>query len=140
LINRHSKHQESANRTQRGFQLWYYWSVALEHQNSLKFQTNGNRLNICAFAQYTDQVTGWTTGVRFSAETTMGFFFFHRIQTDSEGQPASNPMGMAGYFPRSKEKNSQPLPGLEPAIIQPLTQRYTTELSRLQHLITSRVL
>jgi hypothetical protein len=30
-----------------------------------------------------------------------------------------------------KEKNSQPLPGLEPPIIQPVAQRYTTELSRL---------
>jgi hypothetical protein len=26
-----------------------------------------------------------------------------------------------------KEKNSQPLPGLEPLIIQPAAQRYTTE-------------
>jgi hypothetical protein len=30
------------------------------------------------------------------------------------------------------EKNSQPLPGLEPPVIQPVAQRYTTELSRLQ--------
>jgi hypothetical protein len=30
-----------------------------------------------------------------------------------------------------EEKNSQPLPGLEPHIIQPIAQRYTTELSRL---------
>jgi hypothetical protein len=29
-----------------------------------------------------------------------------------------------------EEKNSQPLPGLEPPIIQPVTQRYTTELSQ----------
>jgi hypothetical protein len=29
-----------------------------------------------------------------------------------------------------EEKNSQPLPGLEPRIIQPVAQRYTTELSR----------
>jgi hypothetical protein len=29
------------------------------------------------------------------------------------------------------EKNSRPLPGLEPPIIQPVAQRYTTELSRL---------
>jgi hypothetical protein len=28
-----------------------------------------------------------------------------------------------------EEKNSQPLPGLEPPIIQPAAQRYTTELS-----------
>jgi hypothetical protein len=30
-----------------------------------------------------------------------------------------------------EEKNSQPVPGLEPPIIQPVAQRYTTELSRL---------
>jgi hypothetical protein len=28
-----------------------------------------------------------------------------------------------------EEKNSQPLPGLEPPIIQPVAQRYTTELA-----------
>jgi hypothetical protein len=28
-----------------------------------------------------------------------------------------------------KKKQSQPLPGLEPPIIQPVVQRYTTELS-----------
>jgi hypothetical protein len=30
-----------------------------------------------------------------------------------------------------EEKNSQPLTGLEPPIIQPVARRYTTELSRL---------
>jgi hypothetical protein len=30
-----------------------------------------------------------------------------------------------------EEKNSQPLPGLEPPIIQPVAHRYTTEVSRL---------
>jgi hypothetical protein len=30
-----------------------------------------------------------------------------------------------------EEKNSQLLPGLEPPIIQPVAERYTTELSRL---------
>jgi hypothetical protein len=43
--------------------------------------------------------------------------------------------GLAGPQSRSgcggEEKNSQPLPGLEPPIIQPVAQRYTTELSRL---------
>jgi hypothetical protein len=29
-----------------------------------------------------------------------------------------------------EEKNSQPLPGLEPPIFQPVAQRYTAELSR----------
>jgi hypothetical protein len=31
-----------------------------------------------------------------------------------------------------EEKNYQPLPGLEPPIIQPVAQRYITELSRLR--------
>jgi hypothetical protein len=41
-----------------------------------------------------------------------------------------------------EEKNSQPLPRLEPPIIQPLAQRYTTELSRLHVLmqITNKIL
>jgi hypothetical protein len=30
-----------------------------------------------------------------------------------------------------EEKNSQPLPGLEPLIMQPVAQYYTTELSQL---------
>jgi hypothetical protein len=30
-----------------------------------------------------------------------------------------------------EEKNSQPLPGLEPLIIQPISQNYNTELSWL---------
>jgi hypothetical protein len=29
-----------------------------------------------------------------------------------------------------EEKNSQPLPGIEPPIIQPIAQRYTSELTR----------
>jgi hypothetical protein len=33
-----------------------------------------------------------------------------------------------------EKKNSQPLPGLEPPIVQPLAQHYTTELSRLRKL------
>jgi hypothetical protein len=35
-----------------------------------------------------------------------------------------------------EEKNSQPLPGLETPIMQPVTQRYTAELSRLLILLT----
>jgi hypothetical protein len=30
---------------------------------------------------------------------------------------------------RGEEKNSKPLPGLKPLIIQPITQHYTIELS-----------
>jgi hypothetical protein len=39
------------------------------------------------------------------------------------------PQSQSGHG--GKEKNSQPLPALEPPIIQPVAQRYTTELSRL---------
>jgi hypothetical protein len=40
-------------------------------------------------------------------------------------------MGLrAGLDTVVKRKNSQPLPGLEPPIIQLIPQRYTTELSR----------
>jgi hypothetical protein len=43
------------------------------------------------------------------------------------------PGGPQGRFGRGGiEKNSQPLAGLEPLIIQPVAQRYTNELSRLQ--------
>jgi hypothetical protein len=35
------------------------------------------------------------------------------------------------YGHSSEEKNSQPLLGLEPLIIQPIAQHYTTELSQL---------
>jgi hypothetical protein len=38
------------------------------------------------------------------------------------------PRSQAGR--RGEEKNSQLLPGLEPPIIQPVAQRYTTELSQ----------
>jgi hypothetical protein len=35
-----------------------------------------------------------------------------------------------------EEKNSQSLPGLEPPIIQPVAQRYTTEISWLPNFFT----
>jgi hypothetical protein len=44
-----------------------------------------------------------------------------------------NPLGRRLGGPQNRsgrsgeEKNSQPLPGLEPPIIQPVAQRYTTE-------------
>jgi hypothetical protein len=51
--------------------------------------------------------------------------------------PAALPPGKKLWYPlnrrlgwRGEEKNFQPLPGLEPPIIQPVAQRYTTELSR----------
>jgi hypothetical protein len=46
----------------------------------------------------------------------------------------SAPQSLSGRG--GEEKNSQPLPGLKPPIIQPIAQCYTTELSlllRLKH-------
>jgi hypothetical protein len=55
------------------------------------------------------------------------------LQGKSPWHPLDRRMG--GPQSRSgrggEEKNSQPLSGLEPTIIQPVVQRYTTELSRL---------
>jgi hypothetical protein len=59
--------------------------------------------------------------------------------------PAALPQGKSPLYPLDRrfgwlqsrserggeEKNSRPLPGLEPSIIQPVAHRYTTELSRL---------
>jgi hypothetical protein len=39
-----------------------------------------------------------------------------------------------------EEKNSQPLPGIEPPIIQPVAQRYATELSRLSFIVDTNLL
>jgi hypothetical protein len=41
----------------------------------------------------------------------------------------------AGLDAVAERKNSQPLPGLETPIIQPVAQRYTTELSRVWYLV-----
>jgi hypothetical protein len=63
--------------------------------------------------------------------------------------PAALPQGKSPWYPLDRrlggtqsrsgrdgeEKNSQPLPGLEPQIIQPVAQFYTTELSRLRVMI-----
>jgi hypothetical protein len=59
--------------------------------------------------------------------------------------PAASPPGKSPWYPLNRrldgsqsrsgrsgeEKNSHPLSELEPSIIQPVAQRYTTELSRL---------
>jgi hypothetical protein len=47
------------------------------------------------------------------------------------GRRMGGPQNRCGHG--GEEKNSQPLPGLEPPIIQPAAQHYTTELSRLHH-------
>jgi hypothetical protein len=43
--------------------------------------------------------------------------------------PLDGPQSRSGRG--GEDKNSQPLPGLEPLIIQPVAQLYTAELSRL---------
>jgi hypothetical protein len=47
---------------------------------------------------------------------------WHPLDRRLDGQ--QNRSGVGG-----EEKNSKPLPGIEPLIIQPVVQRYTTELS-----------
>jgi hypothetical protein len=55
----------------------------------------------------------------------------------SRGKSSWNTLGRRLGEPQSRsgrgseQKNSEPLPGLEPLIIQPVAQRYTTELSWL---------
>jgi hypothetical protein len=55
---------------------------------------------------------------------TQGKSPFYQLDTRLGGLQSRSGSG-------GEEKNSQPLPGLEPPIIQPVAQRYTTELSRL---------
>jgi hypothetical protein len=59
---------------------------------------------------------------------------FHAPATLPQAESLSHPLdslgGSQSRFGRGgEEKNSQTLPGLELPIIQPLVQRYTTELS-----------
>jgi hypothetical protein len=44
------------------------------------------------------------------------------------GMRLGGPQSRSGHG--DEDKNSQPLPGLQPPIIQPVAQCYTTELSR----------
>jgi hypothetical protein len=60
-----------------------------------------------------------------------------QLQVPATLPPGKEPLG--GPQSRSgrggEEKNSQPLPGLEPPIIQAVAQRCTTELARLLSLL-----
>jgi hypothetical protein len=73
-----------------------------------------------------DLGTGWSCVVSFAPRP-----FYP--QRKSPWYPLDRRLG--GPQSRSgcggEEKNSQPLPVLEPPIIQPVDQRYTAELSRL---------
>jgi hypothetical protein len=59
----------------------------------------------------------------------------YQFQAPAALPPEKEPLIPSGYGTGSghggEQKNFQPLPGLEPPIIQPVAQRYTTELSRL---------
>jgi hypothetical protein len=59
-----------------------------------------------------------------------------QLQASDALPTGKEPLRLGGPQSRSgrggEEKNSQPLPGLEPPIIQTVAQRYTTELSMLQ--------
>jgi hypothetical protein len=60
----------------------------------------------------------------------------HALAALPPGKSPWYPLDMRLGGPQSQsgrggeEDNSQPLPGLEPQIIQPVAQRYATELSR----------
>jgi hypothetical protein len=62
---------------------------------------------------------------------------FHAPTALPHGRSPRHSLDRRLYWPKSRsgrggeENNSQPLPGLEPLIIQPVAQRYITELSRL---------
>jgi hypothetical protein len=50
------------------------------------------------FSLYSDQATGWTTGVEFLAGALKGFFSLHLVQTGSGAHPASYPVGTRDSF------------------------------------------
>jgi hypothetical protein len=62
---------------------------------------------------------------------------FHALAASPQGKSPWHPLDTKLGGPQSgsgrggEEKNSQPLPGLELSIIQPVVQRYTTELFRI---------
>jgi hypothetical protein len=68
--------------------------------------------------------------------TSWRWIFMHR-PLYPQGKSSCYPLDRRLGGPQSwsgrggEERNSQPLPGLEPPIIQPVAQRYTNELSRL---------
>jgi hypothetical protein len=73
-----------------------------------------------AAPQVLDFETGWRLVVSLTSRPLYS-------QEKSPSYPLDRRLGGHG----SEEKNSQPLSGTEPPIIQPVAQRYTAELSRL---------
>jgi hypothetical protein len=70
--------------------------------------------------------TRWRWVVSF---TPMRFYPQWKIPWYPMDRRLGGPQSRSGRG--GEEKNPQPLPGLKPPIIQPIAQRYTTELSRL---------
>jgi hypothetical protein len=66
----------------------------------------------------------------------MKAYWFHAPAASLPGKSSWYPLDWRLGWPQSRsgrggeEKNSQPLPGLEPQTTQPVSQRYTTDLSR----------
>jgi hypothetical protein len=83
---------------------------------------------------YTHSLTSALDGGEWSASRP-GRFTPRKRTTDTRRQ--GGPQSRSGRG--GEEKNSQPPPGLEPPIIQPVAQRYTAELSRLLEGIKSRL-
>jgi hypothetical protein len=80
----------------------------------------------CIVTRITDLSTRWRCVVSFTPRPfyPQGKSPWYPLER-RVGRPQSR-SGRGG-----EEKNSQTVPGLEPLIIQPVDQRYTTELSRL---------
>jgi hypothetical protein len=73
-----------------------------------------------------DRGTRWRWVVSFTPRPLYTQGMSPRYPLDSKLDGPQSHSGRGG-----EEKNSQPPPGLEPPIIHPVAQRYTTELSRL---------
>jgi hypothetical protein len=70
--------------------------------------------------------TGWRWVVSF---TLQPLYFRGKSPWYLLDRRLAGPQSRSGHG--DEEKNSEPLPGLESPIIQPIAQRYTTELFRL---------
>jgi hypothetical protein len=66
-------------------------------------------------------IVGEWSASRFGRLTPQGKSLWYPLDRRLGGPQSRSGRG-------GEEKNSQPLPGIEPSIIQPVAQRYTTEL------------
>jgi hypothetical protein len=113
--NSHGRHEKVKIK----LSLWFFWT---EHHVMKEYWGSGG-----IAPRILDLGTRWRWVVRFTPRPLYP-------QRKRPGYPLDRRLG--GPQSRSgcggEEKNSQPLSGFEPSIIQPIAQRYTTELSRLQ--------